>query len=64
VVDLDAVPLAGELDDLGFGEDFELLAATPDPIGFPVIGRVEEGEGILLLHEGEPYHLPGYQHFV
>ena len=46
VIDLDAVPLAGELDDLGFGEDFELLAATPDPLGFPVIGRCEEGEGV------------------
>ena len=46
VIDLDAVPLAGELDDLGFGEDFELLAATPDPLGFRVIGRVEAGEGV------------------
>ena len=27
-IDLDAVPLAGELDDLGFGEDFELLATV------------------------------------
>jgi thiamine-monophosphate kinase len=64
VVDLDAVPLAGELDDLGFGEDFELLAATPDPLDFRIIGRVEEGEGVLLLHDGAPYDLPGYQHFV
>jgi thiamine-monophosphate kinase len=63
VVDLDAVPLAGELDDLGFGEDFELLAATPDPLEFPVIGQVEQGEGVLLLHHGEPYDLPGYEHF-
>jgi thiamine monophosphate kinase len=58
------VPLAGELDDLGFGEDFELLAATPDPLDFAVIGRVEEGEGVVLLHEGEPYDLQGYQHFI
>jgi thiamine-monophosphate kinase len=63
VVDLDAVPLAGELDDLGFGEDFELLATTPDPLDFPVIGRVEEGEGVVLLRGGEPYDLPGYEHF-
>ena len=63
VIDLDAVPRAGELDDLGFGEDFELLAATPDPLGFPVIGRCEAGEGVLLLHEGEPYELAGYEHF-
>ena len=64
VIDLDAVPLAGELDDLGFGEDFELLAATPDPLDFHVIGRVEEGEGVLLLHGGDPYELPGYQHWI
>ena len=68
VVDLDAVPLAGTIDDLGFGEDFELLAAVPPSssllLGFPVIGRVEEGEGVLLLHEGEAYDLPGYQHFL
>jgi thiamine-monophosphate kinase len=63
VVDLDAVPLAGELDDLGFGEDFELLAATADPLDFAVIGRCEEGEGVLLLRGGEPYDLPGYEHF-
>jgi len=63
VIDLDAVPLAGELDDLGFGEDFELLAATRDPLGFAVIGRCEEGEGVVLLHRGEPYDLPGYEHF-
>ena len=54
----------GELDDLGFGEDFELLAATPDPIGFAVIGSCEAGEGVVLLHGGEPYDLPGYEHFA
>jgi thiamine-monophosphate kinase len=64
VVDLEAVPRVGELDDLGFGEDFELLATTPDPLGFPVIGRVEAGEGVLLLHRGEPYELRGYEHFT
>jgi thiamine-monophosphate kinase len=64
VIDLDAVPLAGELNDLGFGEDFELLAATPDPLDFHVIGSVEEGEGVLLLHGGDPYELPGYQHWI
>lgn len=64
VIDLDAVPLAGNVDDAGFGEDFELLAATPDPLGFPVVGRCEAGEGVVLLRGGEPYDLPGYQHFV
>lgn len=63
VIDLDAVPLAGTLDDLGFGEDFELLAATPDSLGFPVVGRCEEGEGVLFLRGGEPYELRGYEHF-
>jgi thiamine-monophosphate kinase len=65
VVDLDAVPLAGgaTLDDLGFGEDFELLAAVEDPDGCAVIGRVEAGEGILLLRGGVPYSLPGYEHY-
>jgi hypothetical protein len=28
-----------------------------------VIGRCEEGEGVVLLHEGAPYGLPGYEHF-
>ncbi|HYK06223.1 MAG TPA: thiamine-phosphate kinase [Gaiellaceae bacterium] len=64
VIDLDAVPLAGAVDDLGFGEDFELLAATPDPLDFPVVGGCEEGEGVLLLRGGEPYPLRGYEHFA
>ena len=51
------------MDDLAFGEDFELLAATPDPLGFPVIGRCEAGEGVMFLRHGEPYDLPGYEHF-
>ena len=38
-------PRAPTLDDLGFGEDYELLAAVADPGGFTVIGRCEEGEG-------------------
>jgi thiamine-monophosphate kinase len=66
VIDLDAVPRDGELEDLGFGEDFELLAAVPNEalsLGFPVIGRCEAGEGVLLLHDGEPHDLRGYEHF-
>jgi thiamine-monophosphate kinase len=64
-IELERVPLAGgaELDDLGFGEDYELLATTPDPLGFPVIGRVEEGEGVELTMRGEPYELAGWEHF-
>jgi len=64
-IELELVPLApaAELDDVGFGEDYELLATTPDPLGFPVIGRVEEGEGVDLTLAGKPYELAGWEHF-
>jgi thiamine-monophosphate kinase len=64
-IELERVPLAdgAELDDAGFGEDYELLATTPDPLGFRVIGRVEEGEGVELTLRGEPYSLGGWEHF-
>jgi thiamine-monophosphate kinase len=66
VIQLERVPLAegAELADLGFGEDFELLAAVAEPAGFPEIGRCEAGEGALLLHGGEPVDLPGWDHFT
>jgi thiamine-monophosphate kinase len=65
VVELEQVPLAAEatIDDLGFGEDYELLAAVANPAGFFVIGRCEAGEGIELLLAGEPRELPGFIHF-
>jgi thiamine-monophosphate kinase len=65
VVELERVPLAdgAELDDLGFGEDYELLAAVEDGRPFAVIGRCEEGEGVALTLKGEPYELGGWQHF-
>jgi thiamine-monophosphate kinase len=65
VVELDRVPRApgASIDDLGFGEDYELLAATPDALGFPVVGRVEAGEGVELLLNGEPRALRGYEHY-
>ena len=64
-IELGRVPLGpgAELDDLGFGEDYELLATTPDPLGFPEIGRVEEGEGVELTLRGAPYSLAGWEHF-
>lgn len=64
-IDLERLPLAegAELDDVGFGEDYELLATTPDSLGFPEIGRVEEGEGVELTLRGEPYSLAGWEHF-
>jgi thiamine-monophosphate kinase len=59
VIELDRVPLAAGATrgDLGFGEDFELLAATPDPLGFTVIGYCEEGEGVAGIEPG------GWDHF-
>jgi thiamine-monophosphate kinase len=66
VIELDRVPLApdAELGDLGFGEDYELLAAVEDPEGYAVIGRVAEGEGVAILLEGRPHDLAGWQHFT
>jgi len=58
VLDVDAIPLGpgATRADLSFGEDYELLATTPDPLGFPVVGRVEAGSGV------EP-DLGGWEHF-
>ena len=66
VVELDQVPLApgATLDDLGFGEDYELLAAVADPLGFPVVGRVEPGTGVDLVSGGSPATLRGWEHFA
>lgn len=65
VIDLERVPLAegATIEDLGFGEDFELLAATLDAQGFAVIGRVEAGEGVELRLNGAPHELTGWEHF-
>jgi thiamine monophosphate kinase len=65
VIDLDRVELAtgATIEDLGFGEDYELLAAVSDPSRFLVVGRVEAGEGVELLSSGEPVLLPGWEHF-
>jgi thiamine-monophosphate kinase len=64
-IELEHVPLApgATLEDAGFGEDYELLAATPDALGFPVIGRCEEGSGVVLTLRGEPVELGGWEHF-
>jgi thiamine-monophosphate kinase len=65
VIDLGCVPLAegAQLEDLGFGEDFELLAAVADPGSFAEIGRCEVGGGVVLWHEGAPVELGGWDHF-
>jgi thiamine-monophosphate kinase len=65
VIDLERVPLApgATHEDLGFGEDFELLAATPESGGLTVIGRCEEGEAVELRLRGERVELGGWDHF-
>ena len=65
VIELERVPLASnaQLADVGFGEDYELLAAVAEPTRFAVIGRCEEGEGVALTLNGEPYELGGWEHF-
>jgi thiamine-monophosphate kinase len=65
VIELERVPLAdgADMSDLGFGEDFELLAAVEDPAGFTEIGRCEAGKGVVLLRNGERVELGGYEHF-
>jgi thiamine-monophosphate kinase len=59
VIDLDRVPLAegATVEDLSFGEDYELLAATRDALDFTVIGRCEEGSGVAGIPSG------GWDHF-
>jgi thiamine-monophosphate kinase len=64
VVELERVPLAdgATIEDLGFGEDYELLAAVPTE-AFHVIGRCEEGDGVELLRYGAPVELGGWDHY-
>jgi thiamine-monophosphate kinase len=65
VIDLERVPLAegAEIADLGFGEDYELLAVVPAPDGFTEIGRCEPGKGVELRLRGDLVELGGYDHF-
>src|SRR5215210_8160154 len=65
-IDLERVPLAGgaTVDDLGFGEDYELLAAVPAAGRFHPIGRCTEGEGIEIRLRGERVDLGGWEHFM
>jgi thiamine-monophosphate kinase len=65
IIDLDRIPLAdgATIDDLGFGEDYELLAAVVDAGPFAAIGRCEQGMGVELLLDGKPYELGGWEHF-
>jgi thiamine-monophosphate kinase len=65
VIELERVPLApgATVDDLGFGEDYELLAATADPLEFAVIGHCEQGTGLEIRLDGNPVALSGWDHF-
>ena len=64
-IELERVPLAegATTDDLGFGEDYELLAAVEDPERFVVIGRCTDGAGVVFTLDGKPYDLRGWEHF-
>jgi thiamine-monophosphate kinase len=66
VVELERVPLAdgAKLEDLAFGEDYELLAAVEDSGRFTEIGRCEVGDGVVLLLGGEPVDIGGWDHFA
>ncbi len=72
VVDVDTLPLPDGLPDdepyWTLGEDYELLAALApdDPLArdFPVVGRVEEGEGVELRRDGETLDLTGWDSFA
>jgi thiamine-monophosphate kinase len=64
-IDLERVPLApgATHEDLSFGEDYELLAATGNSLGFAVIGHCELGSGVDIRLRGEPVALRGWEHF-
>lgn len=65
VIRLEQVPLAegAVIADVGFGEDFELLAAVQDAGGYPVIGECVAGSGVEALLSGRPADLGGWDHF-
>jgi thiamine-monophosphate kinase len=64
-LDLEQSSLApgANVEDLGFGEDYELLAATPDPLDFTVIGRCVEGDGVEIRLLGKLVDVAGWEHF-
>jgi thiamine-monophosphate kinase len=70
VIELERVPLAegATVHDLGFGEDYELLAAlAPDDArasGLAEIGWCEAGGGVEVRLEGSPLELSGWDHFA
>jgi thiamine-monophosphate kinase len=73
VIELESLPLAEGLDRLGgdpfwtMGEDYELLAALAPSdaarLGFPVVGRCEEGSGVAVTRGGRAVTAAGFDHF-
>ena len=73
VVDVDALPFEPRIGDVGdepfwtYGEDYELLAALAprkaNALPFPVVGRCEQGSGVVFVRGGEPYSVTGWEHF-
>ena len=66
VIELERVPLAEKatVDDLGFGEDYELLAALPPGVeAHHEIGTCEDGKGLELRLAGKLVELSGWDHF-
>ena len=65
-IELERVPLAAgaTVDDLSFGEDYELLAATPDPLGLPRDRPLRGGRG-RRAHARRSSRMPssGWEHF-
>ena len=73
VVEVEKLPLPARVADVAdrpfwaLGEDYELLAAVAPKdaavLGFPVVGRCEEGSGVELLANGRPVDVAGWDHF-
>jgi thiamine-monophosphate kinase len=72
-IEVERLPLFPRLDEVGsepfwtMGEDYELLAALASDdaraSGFPIVGRCVEGSGVVLLRDGEPVDVTGWDHF-
>ena len=67
VIELDRVPLAAgaTIDDLGFGEDYELLAASPEPRRLPGDRPRRGGRGRrAAASTASRTTLGGWEHFT
>jgi len=72
-IDVDRLPLFPRLGEVGpepfwtMGEDYELLAALDgadaQALGFTVVGRCLEGQGVRFLQHGQPIDVRGFDHF-